>query len=190
MVCSAALSPRRSACTVPKRSTSATVTNGSLSAWHFASAADTAFADAPTEIRFCWTTFSGTGWTSAAGTAAGAAPGPAFAVTVATAVSASAPAAAAANTFDDFFMVFSLWSKPSHGSAPGYSPILSRAREQGIGPLAAASCSERPAVSAKRLRDGQGRGAIAWEVAVPHSNREFPCLPEPPHPTPRPHRTP
>src|SRR5687768_3172006 len=114
MVCSAALSPLRSACTVPNRSTSATVTKGSLSAWHLASAAPTALADAPTVIRFCDTTLSCEGWTSAAGTAAGAAACagealPALVAAVAPAVRASAPAAAAAKTLLDFFTVVLLF---------------------------------------------------------------------------------
>jgi hypothetical protein len=80
-----------------------------------ASAAPTAFAEAPTLILFWDTTFSGTGCTSAAGTTTDAAAGteaaaeagavPALATAVAPAVSTTAPAAAAAKIFWDFFTV-------------------------------------------------------------------------------------
>jgi hypothetical protein len=109
MVWAAALSPRSKAWTVPKRSTRATVTNGSLSAWHFASAAVTAWAEAPAAMRFCCTTVSGAGWTSTAGTTTGASvvPAvPALAAAVAPAVIRRAPAAAAARALVDFFKVF------------------------------------------------------------------------------------
>ncbi|GAP58993.1 hypothetical protein AHiyo1_21910 [Arthrobacter sp. Hiyo1] len=148
MVCSAALSPRSKAWTVPKRSTSATVTKGSLSAWHFAKAALTAWLDAPTVMRFWGTTFSAEGLTSTAAVAVLAAAGvTAFATAVAPPVRSKAPTAAAAKILLDFFMVV------LREVGNGYSSMLPAGLPHHIRRSSCPASSLPVPVSAKRRRD-------------------------------------
>ena len=170
MVCSAALSPRRSAWTVPKRSTSATVTNGSLSAWHFARAALTASADAPArDPVLCHHRFRrrleidggqhrrDLGWSGRRGAACvgrGGQP----------ACQQQRPGGGGSKLGGLLHGV--LLGTRFRGLAPGYPFILSVAPGRGIVPSAGVGSPLTPVGSAERMRDQERRGHLAWKIAL------------------------